>query len=283
MNLVQETRGGRYAIKQTGGEMQNIPSVTVVIPAYNSARTIASTLASLIAQTCTSWEAVVVDDHSTDATRSIVTDLAKQDGRIRLLPLDKNHGAPAAPRNRGVESSSSPLVAFLDSDDIWHPQKLEMQLAMLEKENAVFSCTSMRDFADGTEVAHAVIQSPPRCHWISFARHRIKGRIPTSSVVMSRDLALQFPFEEDLRYKAVEDYHCWLRILRSGVRCLKLDEQLLHYRRVAGQISGSKLVIMRRLFHVHRNFERTGIVSAAFFTGTHLLLAFYLRFIKKGL
>lgn len=258
-------------------------SVTVVIPAYNAARTIASTLESVIAQTHTNWEAVVVDDRSTDDTRAIVEGLAAQDSRIRLLALEKNHGAPAAPRNRGVESAASPWVAFLDSDDLWHPQKLELQLEALSAEGGSFSCTAMRDFPDGASVTDTDLQRPVATHWIGFANHRIKGRIPASSVVLSTELAGRFPFEEDPSYKAVEDYHCWLRILHSGVRCLKLDGPLLNYRRITGQISGSKLTMMRRVFHVHRNFEQTSPVSAAFFTGTHVLLAVYLRFIKKGL
>lgn len=263
--------------------MTSIPVVMVVIPAYNAARTIASTLASVIAQTHTDWEAVVVDDGSTDETRRIVEEIASQDSRIGLLVLERNHGLPAAPRNRGVASARSPWVAFLDSDDLWHPQKLELQLEALCEAKAAFSCTAMRDFPDGTEVIDAEVKRPLRKHWIAFADHRIKGRIPASSVILSSKLACQFPFEENRSYKAVEDYHCWLRVLYSGQLCLKLDEPLLNYRRIPGQISGSKLTMMRRVFHVHRNFERTNIASAVFFTGTHVLFAIYLRLIKKGL
>ncbi|WP_412051287.1 glycosyltransferase family 2 protein [Hoeflea sp. Naph1] len=258
-------------------------AVTVVIPAYNAARTIASTLESVIAQTHTNWEAVVVDDHSSDETRAIVEGFAARDSRIRLLALEKNNGAPAAPRNRGLESASSPWVAFLDSDDLWHPQKLELQLEALSATGETFSCTAMRDFADGASVVDTDVLTPVQTHLIAFANHRIKGRIPASSVVVSTELARRFPFEEDRSYKAVEDYHCWLRILHSGVRCLKLDAPLLNYRRIVGQISGSKLTMMRRVFHVHRNFEQTSPVSAAFFTGTHVLFSVYLRFNKKGL
>lgn len=258
-------------------------SVTVVIPAYNAARTIAATLESVMAQTRADWEAIVVDDRSTDDTCAIVKDLASRDSRIRLLALEKNNGAPAAPRNRGVESANSPWVAFLDSDDLWHPRKLELQLNVLAETNGSFSCTKMRDFADGATVVDADIESPVKTRRIGFASHRIKGRIPASSVVVSTELARKFPFEEDPSYKAVEDYHCWLRILHSGVHCIKLEEPLLNYRRIAGQISGSKFKMMRRIFNVHRNFERTPLISAAFFTGSHVVLALYLRLIKKGL
>ncbi|MNP69885.1 hypothetical protein D3C76_1660440 [compost metagenome] len=94
---------------------------------------------------------------------------------------------------------------------------------------------------------------------------------------------LKFPFNEDIRYKAVEDYHCWLRILRSGVSHWKVQYPLLSYRRIVGQISGSKKYMLERMHMVHREFPNTSRLQAALYTLTHAAGGFYYRILRKGL
>lgn len=104
------------------------PRVSVVIPAYNSEKYIAATLDSVFAQTCQDLEVIVIDDGSTDGTGNV---LRRYEGRI--VYLKNNHGGPASSRNRGIAEARGAHVAFLDSDDLWHPEKLEKQLALAEK------------------------------------------------------------------------------------------------------------------------------------------------------
>lgn len=266
-----------------GSEANALPTVTVVIPAYNADRFLERTLGSIAEQTYRAWTAIVVDDGSTDRTRDIVAEFSQRDDRFRLIALEKNHGAPAGPRNRGVAAADGEWIAFLDADDIWHPQKLELQLASARRYDADFSCTAMRDFSAEDELATPSYTDPAPIRWLTAASHRLKGRIPASSVLVKRALALQFPFEEKPEYKAVEDYHCWLRILDTGRKCLRLDLPLLNYRRVPGQISGSKLKMIKRMYNLHRNYENSNVAQAAFYTMTHVVGAAVIRGLGKGL
>lgn len=110
------------------------PLISVVIPVYNRATTIGNCLRSIQAQTYESWEAIVVDDGSIDATHQVVAKLAREDARIRLIRHDRNRGAQAA-RNTGIRAAQGEWIAFLDSDDQFLPHSLEARLGLARKEN----------------------------------------------------------------------------------------------------------------------------------------------------
>ncbi|WP_407315699.1 glycosyltransferase family 2 protein [Pseudomonas sp. nanlin1] len=256
--------------------------VSIITPSYNAEKLIGRTIQSVLDQTFSAWEMIVVDDCSTDGTREVVQGYASKDPRIKLVALPQNKGAPAAPRNVGVSQATGDWIAFLDADDIWHPQKLELQMLALKREGAAFSCSQMKDFTDDR-----LLEFPPveevGYERVSFCKQQWKGRIPTSSVVLNRALMLKFPFNEDIRYKAVEDYHCWLRILQSTGDSIKLRYPLLSYRRIVGQISGSKKYMLERMYMVHREYPGTSPLKAVIFTLTHALGGFYYRILRKGL
>ena len=279
MNINQSDSGNAQ-----GADLSALSSdkVSIIIPAYNAAKLIGQTLDSVLAQTHADWEVIVVDDKSKDATREVVLAAAKNDPRIQLMPLSQNCGAPAAPRNKGVAAATGKWIAFLDADDIWHPQKLELQIAALRKHNGYFACSQMRDFRNAADIKNDE-PSAREPQEITFAMQRIKGRIPNSSVILDAATARAFPFNEDMAYKAVEDYHCWLRILQKHGPCLKLASPLLHYRRIEGQISGSKTYMLGRMFHLHSNFPGTPKAMAPLFAFTHLGGAAYYRLIKGEL
>jgi len=108
------------------------PSVTVIVPAFNRVQTIQAALTSIQAQTRDDWEAIVVDDGSTDETADKVIELAKSDPRIKLIRHASNRGAQAA-RNTGIRAAKTKWVAFLDSDDRWLPSSLDLRLAAAEQ------------------------------------------------------------------------------------------------------------------------------------------------------
>ncbi|HEC0486240.1 glycosyltransferase family 2 protein [Pseudomonas aeruginosa] len=256
--------------------------VSIITPSYNAEKLIGRTIQSVLDQTFDNWEMIIVDDCSKDSTRSVVAAYAEKDSRIRLVGLEKNNGAPAAPRNIGVQHASGDWIAFLDADDIWHPRKLELQLEAIKSTRARFSCTQMVDFFDDKEIVFESVKTVPQ-QIVDFSQQRIKGRIPTSSVLLDKELIMEFPFNVDMRYKAVEDYHCWLRILSSETKCLKLNAPLLYYRRVVGQISGSKKYMLERMFMLLREYPGGSILKATLYTLTHALGGFYYRILRKGL
>ena len=136
--------------------------VSVVIPAYNAAQTLAETLESALAQTYRAIEVLVIDDGSTDETAAIVERYAAQDGRVRLLRNAENAGVSCA-RNRGVRAAVYPWIAFLDSDDRWRPEKLERQLTAVQRHPACALCFTSTAYTDeaGRRLSY-ILQSPPR-------------------------------------------------------------------------------------------------------------------------
>ena len=256
--------------------------VSVIMPSYNAEALIARSIQSVIDQAYDNWELIVIDDCSKDSTRQVVQSFVEKDARIKLISLERNNGAPAAPRNIGVRHAIGPWIAFLDADDIWHPQKLKLQMEALEKSGVDFCCTQMKDFIDDTLLSFPKVENVG-CERISFAKQQLKGRIPTSSVVLKKEIMLRFPFNEDIRYKAVEDYHCWLRVHEAIGDSIKLSYPLLNYRRIAGQISGSKKYMLERMYMVHKEYPGTSSAHAALYTLTHALGGFYYRILRKGL
>ena len=137
-------------------------------------------------------------------------------------------------------------------------------------------------FKDDKGIYNDGVDDDPACEEITFAMQRFKGRIANSSVIVSKDLMVKYPFNEDIRYKAVEDYHCWLRIHKEIGYSIKVQAVLLNYRIVEGQISGSKLYMLKTMFMLHREFLDSSLFKAILFTSSHAVGGFINKFVKKG-
>jgi glycosyltransferase involved in cell wall biosynthesis len=203
------------------------PAVTVLMPAYDAARFIGEAIESVLAQTFSHWELVVVDDGSTDGTREVVA--AYDDPRIRLLTTEHS-GLPAVARNRGLASSRSPHVAFLDADDLWRPHKLARQLAVLKSRPEVgLVYTNFEQLRAGAlepvVPLPGLTESGPQ-----FERLAVGNYIANSSVLLRRNLlARHGQFDEDPFLRGTEDFELWLR-LAPHTTFAYVEEPLLIYR-----------------------------------------------------
>jgi glycosyltransferase involved in cell wall biosynthesis len=195
------------------------PEVCVIIPTYNRRAMVCDAIDSVLAQSFAEFELIIIDDGSTDGT---VEQLARIDETIRIERLE--HRGPAAARNRGVEKARAPLIAFLDSDDLWAPAKLERQLAfMRDNPDCAISQTNEIWIRQGRRVNPGL-------------RHRKRGGdifidslrtclISMSATIMRTDLFRSLGgFDESM--DAAEDYDLWLRILIDREAGL-LDEPLV--------------------------------------------------------
>lgn len=257
--------------------MGRTPQVSVVIPSYNSAPFLRQTLESVRRQTFTDWEIVVVDDCSTDASPALVEDMARRDVRVRLLRLARNAGRPAVPRNAGVQAARGAYVAFLDADDLWHPQKLELQMQAMREHGVRFVSTDIHRFRNEAEVAGPLASRLGRETAATAIDHRRllrKNSIPTSSVLVERALLLHRPFIEDPRYKAIEDYHCWLNIHQHDIdRSCKLGVPLVYYRLAQSSISKSKARMFGKNYLLYSEYLVNGRglgLRKYFYLGTYV-------------
>lgn len=226
--------------------------VSVVMPALNSAATIEAAVASVRAQSFRDWELLIVDNGSEDGTLALAQGFAREDDRIRVL-TDCPIRCAAAARRTGIDAAEGEFVAFLDSDDLWLPEKLALQLQT--GEDFVFTgCSYMN--ADGSRRSH-ILHVPEKVGYPGILKQNV---IPCSSVLVRRRL-LEACFTETTN-EISEDYAAWVRILRRGVTAVGLDQPLLCYRVSPDSLSGNKLRSAVRCWRMYRSCG-LGVLPAA--------------------
>jgi teichuronic acid biosynthesis glycosyltransferase TuaG len=209
------------------------PLVSVIMPAYNAERYIAASIQSALDQTYSNWELVVVDDGSTDGTRQVVQQFTAVDNRIKYF--FQENGRLGKARNTGIKNSSGPLIAFLDSDDLWMAEKLRMQLAKLESSDVdvVFSngfVFNEDDVTSETETFPIVTGRFEGNEMLDLLLAH--NRIPVLSVLIRRKaLEDAGAFEESLPYHGCEDYDLWVKLAKRGATFYGMEEKLVRYRR----------------------------------------------------
>ena len=132
------------------GKEEAQPLVTVITPIFNAQNFIAETIESVIDQTYQNWEMIIVDDCSTDNSRDIVKKYEVKDSRIKLIELEVNFGGPARPRNVGLDISKGDYLAFLDADDVWLENKLQVQISEMLVNNLDFTSTDSKFIDDNS-------------------------------------------------------------------------------------------------------------------------------------
>lgn len=240
------------------------PLVTVVMPVYNGARTLRRSLGSVLDQSCSDLELIVVDDASTDDTAHIVEEVAGTDPRLRLVRREHS-GGPAAARNTGIASGVGRYLAFCDADDLWLPEKLERQLALAEAESAaLIYCGyhrveagfsgSAADFVPEGRVVHV----PTRVTHRELRRGNVIGNL-TAVVDLHRTGPVSLP---DI--PGAEDWALWLLIVGAGGTAVGIDEPLALYRAdQPGSHSADRTRAVRAVWQVLRQQERLSPPSAA--------------------
>lgn len=226
--------------------MTNQPKISIIVPAYNCAATIQKTLQSIQAQTWQRWEAFVVDDCSTDTTKAAVIEFAQRDYRIQLLENNFNQG-PARARNQGIASSSGEFIAFLDADDIWEPEKLERQMAVLLKTGSDLCYTSYSFIDEMDRLVHKPYIIRDQVDYHGLLRENVIG----CSTVLLRKAALK-----DHRFNSVfshEDFALWLCLLREGALACGVPEVLVCYR--LGGRSDNKWKAAKGRWDIYRRCE----------------------------
>lgn len=191
-------------------------SVSCVIPCCNNAGTLRRCVRSVQNQTAPVLEIIIVDDCSSDDTARLIDDLIAEDTRIVGLQLSSN-GGPGRARNAGWERARGEFVAFLDADDSWHPQKIDLQLRLfrLMPELVIVGHLAAVTGEPGTDIADGISDLELRAVSQRISRTTVLFSNPwsTPTVMLRRDI--NFRFAEDQRY--AEDYFLWARILMSGL------------------------------------------------------------------
>lgn len=225
--------------------------VSIVVPVYNAENYILKTLNSVLEQTYTEWEMIVVDDGSADESMKRVKELS--DARIRLVSNDGTKGVAGA-RNKGISLAKGRYLAFLDADDIWKPEKLAKTVRWMQENDAAFGFTAY-EFGDANAKGTGKVVSVPS--ELDYEHALSRTVIFTSTVMFD----LEKVTKEDIFMPQVksEDTATWWRILRSGIKAYGLNENLVVYRRAGNSLSSNKIEAMRRIWNLYRNEEKLSV------------------------
>lgn len=192
--------------------------VSVIIPCYNAEDTIVECVKSVLDQSYTDFEILIVDDGSTDRSIENLKEFLTQNADVEKVKIViQKNGGPSVARNKGIEMANGDLIAFLDADDVWLPNKLEVQLQVLkeDREAALVGCIYNNNLINATG---KIIQ-------ITFNDFLKKNFFPTPTVVARAEVFHEFKFDERQKYS--EDYRLWLQISKN-YKCLLINESLTH-------------------------------------------------------
>ena len=235
--------------------MRRTPLVSVITAAYNAEAFIGETMAAVQSQTLPDWELLVADDASTDRTAALVEVAAAADPRIRLIRL-KHNGGVASARNAALGAARGRFVAFLDSDDLWLPQKLECQVAFMEARDVAVSYTAFRRIDETGRRLGRLVTVPARLTYRQLLRNTaiatLTGMIDTAKTGPIR-------MTEARR----DDYILWLSLLKRGFVAHGLQQDLARYRVVRGSLSSKPKRSAAWVWDVYRRVEKLGRLEAA--------------------
>ena len=226
---------------------QPFPSVSAIVPCYNSEATIERCLNSILAQTLLVTEILVYNDCSCDDTARVLERMAAEHDRIRVFTGTENRGAGHA-RSTLLQAAKGDYLAFLDADDLWHPTKLEVQMNHLRREAADIVICDYRVVNPEGELLG--IRRAPRRPITRFWMH-LRDEIPTSMALLRADLEGCRAMPQIRRR---QDYAYWLTVFarNPGLRCLGVPEILGTYYRMPGSLSSSKITNFKFNFRMFR-------------------------------
>ena len=230
--------------------------VSIIMPSYNTGGYIKNSIESVLAQTYENWELIIVDDCSTDDTDSIVGQFS--DKRIRYLKNEKNSGA-AISRNYALREAKGRWIAFLDSDDLWLPEKLEKQIAFMENNGYSFSYTDYKIRWNGKNEDPRVYTGPDVVNRKRMYRYCY---FSTITVMYDRNVVGLIQIAD---IKKNNDYAMWLQIIEK-TNCYRFPECLSVYCKHDNSVSsGSKLKLIKHHYIMFRKaLNRSPVVSLLF-------------------
>jgi teichuronic acid biosynthesis glycosyltransferase TuaG len=226
----------------------SFPHVSILTPVFNAERFLAQTVQSVVRQTHPRWTLqLLIDPQCTDGSEALARKFAKSDSRIQVIQAPRSGVSEV--RNCGLELARGPFVAFLDSDDLWLPHKLERQLRFLTQTGSGICSTGFRRISESGNRVGRFITVPER---MTYRRLLQQNCILCSSVLLDlrKFKCVRFPVT------GCEDFALWLSLLRPAATTLGLREDLVRYRIVKGSRGSGKWRSLRETWQIFRVQEK---------------------------
>lgn len=235
--------------------MSSEVKVSIITPCHNAARHIGQTIESVLQQDYDNWEMLISDDGSSDDTVRIISEYAEKDSRIKLFQQENTSGSPAAPRNNSLEHATGKYVAFLDSDDVWLPEKLSEQVAFAEANDYPIVYSYYEKISHSGERRNRVIKTDA-----SYGYNRIieTDGVPWLTLMLRRDIIGELRFVKAEK----EDYIFLINLLQKGYTAHNTCRLHALYRETYGSRSCNKIKMLRGQWIVLRKYAGLGIVKS---------------------
>lgn len=231
--------------------------VSVIMPVYNAEVFLRESIQSVIDQTYQDWELLVINDCSSDKSAEIIHDFEKKDQRVRYLETNAPSGSPTLPRNIGIREACGRYIAFLDSDDVWFPTKLERQIELFQNENVAIVFSDYEKMTEKGERHNRMVKAPFET---DYARLLLGNVIGCLTAVYDVDKTGKIYFVNH----AHEDYILWLSILKGGYIARNTNTVEALYRVREHSVSSNKLKTLSWQWDIYVNVENLNILKAAY-------------------
>ncbi|AHF01125.1 glycosyl transferase [Thiomicrospira aerophila AL3] len=231
--------------------------VSIITPSHNSTQFISETIQSVLSQSISDWEMIIVDDCSTDKSVEVIQSFVEQDSRIKLIRLSVNSGAAVA-RNTAIEAAQGRYIAFLDSDDLWLPDKLEKQLAFMQVDNYPFTYAAY-DKIDENGQVFGLIGVPDRVCYSDLLKMCSIGCL-TAIYDTEYFGKVTMPL-----IRKRQDFGLWLKLLKKTEYAYGLNETLAQYRVRTDSISANKANAAKFTWRLYREVEGMNVFKASYY------------------
>lgn len=242
--------------------------VSVIMPVHNAETFLDQSIQSVIVQTYQNWELLVVDDCSNDNSAIVIQKFVQQDNRIKYLKTNRPSGSPILPRDIGIENAKGRYIAFLDSDDAWLPNKLEIQLKMFEQYEDMAVCFSNYEkMTEGGKRNNRVVQAPAITTYKQLLLGNVIGCL--TAVYDTQKVGKVF-----FQNHSHEDYILWLEILKKGYVARNTNTIEALYRVRENSVSSNKLKTLCWQWDIYRNVEKIGLFRSSYYFFNYAYRAF---------
>lgn len=231
--------------------------VSIITPSYNSSFFIDKTINSILAQSYKNWELIIIDDCSRDNSCELIQHYVDQDPRINLIRLETNSGAAVA-RNVGIENATGRFIAFLDSDDIWLPEKLEKQVQFMLENDYALTYTRYHQVNENGELV-GELYFPPQINYRKLLKTCVIGCL-TAMYDTHKLGKVYFPL-----IRKRQDFAMWLKILKQIDYAYCVPEDLASYTVRSDSISANKWKAAKFNWKLYRDIEQLDIISSIYY------------------
>ena len=232
--------------------------VSIITPCYNAEKHIGLTIESVLSQSYQNWEMFIVDDCSTDRSEEIIRSYCAKDQRIHYYKTDSPTGGPTIPRNIAIEKANGRFIAFLDSDDVWLPTKLERQISCFSDEKTAVVFSNHEKINEQGERKNRLVVAPKAASYKELLKENI---IRNSAGVYDTEKVGKVYLQE-VDY---EDFVLWLEILKRGYIAKNTNTLEILYRIRKNSISEDKIRAAKWTWNIYRNVEKLSLMRTLYY------------------